>query len=65
MATPLQADSDGKAAYVVLPTTYRFVAEGHEDGRAGQHDLRHGSRCEGWKIASWTYSAAGTAAPEK
>ncbi len=21
--------------------------EGHENGRAGQHDLRHGSRCEG------------------
>jgi len=62
---PLQATSDGKTAYVVLPTTYRFVQKGTKMAEPGSMTfvMVHGAKA--WKIASWTYSAAGTAAPEK
>ena len=60
---PIQASSDGAAAYIVLPTIYRFVQRGtHMAGRGSMTFImaRIGTS---WKIASWTYSGA-TAAPE-
>jgi hypothetical protein len=62
---PLQATSDGTTAYVVLPTTYRFVQKGTKMAEPGSMTfvMKHGAG--GWKIASWTYSAGGEAAPEK
>jgi len=60
---PLQASSDGNSAYVVLPTTYRFVRKGTKMAGPGSMTFvmrRSGSE---WKIGSWTYSGA-TPAPE-
>jgi ketosteroid isomerase-like protein len=62
---PLQASSDGSTAYVVLPTTYRFVQKGTKMAEPSSMTfvLKHG--VNGWKITSWTYSATGAAAPQK
>jgi len=62
---PLQARSDGKSAYVVLPTTYRFVQKGTKMAEPGSMTfvMRHDGNT--WKIVSWTYSAAAAPAPEK
>jgi SnoaL-like domain len=62
---PLQATSDGATAYIVLPTTYRFVRKGAKMAEPSSMTFvmkRVGSE---WKITSWTYSAAGAAVPEK
>lgn len=60
---PIQAASDGNSAYVVLPTTYRFVRKGTK--MAGPGSMTFVMRRAGneWKIGSWTYSGA-TPAPE-
>lgn len=62
---PLQATSDGATAYIVLPTTYRFVAKGTKMAEPSNMTfvMKHGA--DGWKITSWTYSATAAAAPEK
>jgi len=62
---PLQATSDGKTAYVVLPTTYRFVQKGAKMAETGSMTfvMRHDGK--NWKITSWTYSAGAAPAPEK
>ena len=62
---PLQATSDGSTAYLVLPTTYRFVQKGAKMAEPGSMTFVMKRDGPGWKIASWTYSAAGAAAPEK
>lgn len=62
---PLQATSDGNSAYVVLPTTYRFVQKGIKMAEPGSMTFALKRDAAGWKIASWTYSAGGAAAPEK
>ena len=62
---PLQATSDGKTAYVVLPTTYRFVQKGTKMAEPGSMTFVMRRDGPGWKIASWTYSAGGAPAPEK
>jgi len=62
---PLQATSDGKTAYVVLPTTYRFVQKGTKMAEPSNMTFVMTRDGNGWKIASWTYSATGTAAPAK
>jgi hypothetical protein len=62
---PLQATSDGKTAYVVLPTTYRFAAKGTKMAEPSTMTFVMVRNAGAWKIASWTYSAAGAAAPEK
>lgn len=62
---PLQATSDGKTAYVVLPTTYRFVQKGAKMAEPGSMTFVMKHDGKDWKIASWTYSAGGAAAPEK
>jgi ketosteroid isomerase-like protein len=61
---PLQADSDGTSAYVVLPTTYRFMQKGTKMAAPGSMTFVMTKAGKDWKIASWTYSGA-TASPEK
>ena len=62
---PLQATSDGKMAYVVLPTTYRFVQKGMKMAEPGSMTFVMKRDGQAWKIASWTYSSGGAPAPEK
>lgn len=62
---PLQATSDGKTAYIVLPTTYRFVQKGVKMAEPSSMTFVMNRDGSGWKIASWTYSAAAPAAPDK
>lgn len=62
---PLQATSDGKMAYVVLPTTYRFVQKGMKMAEPGSMTFVTKRDGQAWKIASWTYSSGGEALPEK
>ena len=60
---PLQANSDGANAYIVLPTTYRFIQKGAKMAGAGSMTFVM-SRADGaWKISSWTYAGA-TPTPE-
>jgi ketosteroid isomerase-like protein len=61
---PIQANSDGTSAYVVLPTTYRFLQKGTKMAAVGSMTFVVTRSGDNWKIASWTYSGA-TAAPEK
>jgi hypothetical protein len=61
---PLQANSDGTSAYVVLPTTYRFVQKGSKMSAPGSMTFVVGKKGNDWKIAGWAYSGA-TATPEK
>ncbi|HET9810276.1 MAG TPA: nuclear transport factor 2 family protein [Sphingomicrobium sp.] len=60
---PVQAISNGRAAYVVLPTTYRFVRNGTKMEGKGSMTFVMTRVGDVWKIASWTYSGA-TAQPE-
>lgn len=62
---PLQATSDGKTAYIVLPTTYSFVEKGTKMSEPSSITFVVNRDGNGWKVASWTYSAAGAAAPAK
>jgi ketosteroid isomerase-like protein len=62
---PLQATSDGTTAYIVLPTTYRFVQKGAKMAEPGSMTFVMKRAGNDWKIASWTYSAGGVPAPEK
>ena len=56
--TPIQANSDGKSAYVVLPTTYRFTQKGAKMAGKGSMTFVLTRSGKDWKIASWTYSGA-------
>ena len=62
---PLQATSDGTTAYIVLPTTYRFVQKATKMAEPGSMTFVVKRDGKDWKITSWTYSAAGAPAPEK
>ena len=62
---PLEAVSDGKSAYVVLPTTYRFTQKGLKMAEPSSMTFVMNRDGGSWKITSWTYSAAGAAAPDK
>lgn len=62
---PLQATSDGKTAYIVLPTMYRFVQKGSKMAEPSSMTFVLNRDGTGWKIASWTYSATAAPAPEK
>ena len=55
---PLQANSDGSAAYVVLPTTYSFAQNGKKMAGKGSMTFVMAKVGADWKIASWTYSGA-------
>ncbi|WP_037500203.1 nuclear transport factor 2 family protein [Sphingomonas jaspsi] len=60
---PLQANSDGTSAYIVLPTVYRFKQDGKP--MAGKSTMTFVMVKTGkeWKISSWSYAGA-TAVPE-
>ena len=62
---PLQARSDGTTAYVVLPTTYRFMQKGVKMAEPSSMTFVMKRQGNGWTITSWTYSATAAAAPEK
>jgi len=62
---PLQATSDGTTAYIVLPTTYRFMQKGMKMAEPSSMTFVVKRDGKDWKITSWTYSAAGAPAPEK
>jgi hypothetical protein len=62
-SAPVQANSDGTNAYIVLPTVYRFVQRGTRMAGRGSMTFVMTRDGTNWKIASWTYSGA-TPAPE-
>ncbi len=62
---PLQARSDGTTAYVVLPTTYRFMQKGTKMAEPSSMTFVMKRAADAWKITSWTYSATAAATPEK
>lgn len=53
---PTMADSDGKTAYVVLPTTYHFVQKGMKMSETSSMTFVLNNDGKAWKIASWTYA---------
>ncbi len=61
---PIQANSEGGLAYIVLPTTYRFMQKGMKMAGAGSMTFVMSRAGGAWKISSWTYSGA-TPAPER
>ena len=61
--SPIQANSDGASAYIVVPTTYRFTQKGKNMAGKGSMTFVMSRSGKDWKIASWTYSGA-TPAPE-
>lgn len=61
---PIQANSDGNSAYIVLPTIYRFMQGGKKMAGAGSMTFAMARVGGTWKITGWTYSGA-TPAPER
>ena len=59
---PIQANSDGSTAYIVLPTTYRFQQNGVKMAAPGSMTFVMTHVTDAWKISSWTYSGATPAA---
>ena len=55
---PIQANSDGTSAYVVLPTVYSFKQGGKAMAGKGSMTFVMVMAGKEWKIASWTYSGA-------
>lgn len=60
---PIQAGSANNSAYIVLPTTYRFLQKSKKMAGKGSMTFIMTKVAADWKIASWTYSGA-TPAPE-
>jgi hypothetical protein len=60
-AAPIRAESDGKSAYIVLPTVYRCKQNGRSMSAAGTMTFVMVHQGADWKIASWTYSAPAVA----
>lgn len=56
-AAPIRAESDGQAAYIVLPTVYRIKQNGQRMSAAGTMTFALTRVAGNWKIASWAYSA--------
>jgi ketosteroid isomerase-like protein len=56
-AAPIRAESDGKSAYIVLPTVYRIKQNRRSMSAAGTMSFVMIRTADAWKIASWTYSA--------
>lgn len=55
---PIQANSDGSSAYIVLPTVYSFVQGGKKYAGKGSMTFVMSKVGAEWKISSWTYSGA-------
>jgi ketosteroid isomerase-like protein len=54
---PTRAESDGKSAYIIVPTVYRIKQAGKPMSAAGSMTFVMTHADGSWKIASWTYSA--------
>ena len=55
--SPQKAYSDGKSAYIVVPTVYHMKQGGKAMSAKGSMTFVM-TRADGtWKIASWTYTA--------
>ena len=59
---PIQANSDGTSAYIVLPTVYSFEQNGKKMAGKGSMTFVMVKTGKDWKISSWTYSGADPAA---
>jgi hypothetical protein len=57
-AAPAQAQSNGDSAYVMVPVILRLQAGSKPLSAAGQIAFVMTRTENGWKIASWTYSAS-------
>lgn len=55
---PIQANSDGTSAYIVLPTVYSFMQSGKKMAGKGNMTFVMVKTMGDWKISSWTYSGA-------
>ena len=55
---PLRAESDGKTAYIILPTTYRYTQNGTKLSETGSMTFVVNNDGKSWKIVSWTFSGA-------
>ena len=55
---PIQANSDGSSAYIVLPTVYSFKQGGKKMAGKGSMTFVMVRSGKDWKISSWTYSGA-------
>ncbi len=59
---PIQANSDGSAAYILLPTTYSFAQNGKKMAGKGSMTFVMAKVGADWKIASWTFGRDAVAA---
>lgn len=55
---PIQANSNGSSAYIVLPTVYSFKQAGKKMAGNGSMTFVMVRSGKDWKISSWTYSGA-------
>ena len=57
-AQPIQANSVGTSAYIVLPTIYSFKQSGKAMAGKGSMTFVMVKAGQDWKVTSWTYSGA-------
>jgi hypothetical protein len=53
---PTRTEIEGKLAYVIIPTVYRYKERGKPLVEEGQMTFVLNSGAAGWKISSWTWS---------
>jgi len=53
---PTRKKIEGKLAYVIIPTAYRYKERGKPLVEEGQMTFVLNSGAAGWKISSWTWS---------
>lgn len=53
---PIQANSDGTSAYIVLPTVYSFKQDGKPMAGKGSMTFVMVKSGKDWKISSWSYN---------
>jgi hypothetical protein len=53
---PTREEIEGKLAYVIIPTVYRYKERGKPLVEEGQMTFVLNSGAAGWKISSWTWS---------
>lgn len=53
---PTRTEIEGKSAYVIIPTVYRYKERGKPLVEEGQMTFVLNSGAAGWKISSWTWS---------
>ena len=56
-AAPTRAESDGKSAYIIVPTVYHVTQGGKTMSAKGSMTFVMTHADGSWKIASWTYTA--------